>query len=155
MNTFFKLALTPLLAAGACAGMTGAAIAAPQQTTINASICKPSGDSATAGLFSMPQGVTNNAGVALSVVCPVVRTWPAPAAGYSVVVDGSPNGEITCVLSSYNNKGTPLGSIGKALVNGSATLTLAQAVVPAGSSQTILCRLPNKASLYDIEPVAP
>ena len=123
-------------------------------TTEHATICKPYGNSGTAGLFSYTNGVYNNSGTAMGVICPVVRTVAAGAAGYSVWVDGTSSSTTSCTLYSYNYAGAYLGSTSfSATGRFSRLLTLPQSQVPTYSSQAVYCYLPTNGSLNDIEPV--
>jgi len=146
-------ALAPMgLALAVLAGMHGSASAL---TTEHGTSCKPYGNSSTAGLYSYVSGVYNYSGAYMSVACPVVRTVAAPAAGFSVWVDGTAStGTASCTMYSYNYNNTYLGSI-----SFSATgifdrlITLPQSQVPTYSSQVVYCYMPANGALFDIEPV--
>jgi hypothetical protein len=161
MKTFLFIAKSPLtralasLALGsALIGLHGSAMAL---TTEHGSICKPYGNSNTAGLFSSIYGVGNYSGGALSIICPVVRTVPAPAGGYSVWVDGKSAASDTtsCSLYSINYDGSYLGVASFSAPGPTFTrlLTLPQSQVPFFSSQSVYCYVPNNGSITDIEPV--
>jgi len=152
MKSLSRLVLSALFGFVALIGMQTSAFAL---TTQHATICKPYGNSNTAGLYSYVTGAFNYSGASMSVACPVVRTTAAPASGFSVWVDGTAaSGTISCSLYSYNYNGTFLGS-----TSFSATgvfdrqLTLPQSQVPTYSSQVVYCYVPNSGGIYDIEPV--
>jgi hypothetical protein len=144
--------LSVLAAAFAFMGWQSSAFAL---TTQSAVICKPGDDSSTPGLNSRINGVFNYSGGSLGVVCPVVRTIAAPAAGYSVWVDGtSSTGSTYCALYSFDYNQTLMGAA-SFTATGVFTrlLTLPQSQVPYYSSQVVACYMPPNGVLYDIEPV--
>ncbi len=124
-------------------------------TTESATVCKPFGDSSTPGLNSRINGVFNFSGGSLGVVCPLVRTVAAPAAGYSVWVDGTAStGSASCSLYSFDYNQTFMGAASFTATGVfSRVLTLPQSQVPFYSSQVVSCYLPPNGVLYDIEPM--
>ncbi len=135
-------------------GLHGSALAL---TTEHGSICKPYGNSNTAGLYASIYGVSNASGAGLSIICPVVRTVAAPAGGFSVWVDGLSAASDTtyCSLYSVDYNGTYLGAVSFSATGPNFTrlLTLPQAQVPFYSSQSVYCYLPDGGRIHDIEPV--
>ena len=153
-TSIFRRSLSAVALLFALFGAHGSAFAL---TTEHATICKPYGNSNTPGLNSYVTGVFPSPQTQAMVVCPVVRTAPAPANGYSVWVDGyAGNYSTYCTLFSYNYDNTYLGSVTVQIgpnVTFHKLLTLPQSQVPALSSQGVYCALPDGAGLYDIEPV--
>jgi hypothetical protein len=154
MKSLSRIAVSALFSACGLVGISGSAFAL---TTEHGTICKPYGNSNTANLFSYTNGVTNGAAGAMGVICPVIRTAPAGAGGFSVWVDGSGGtGTAYCTLYSYNYTGAYLGSVSfNATGTFTRLVTLPQAQVPTYSSQAVYCSLPggSQGRLFDIEPV--
>lgn len=150
-TSIFTKTLALLAFGSALIGLHGSAMAL---TTEHGSICKPYGNSNTAGLHASIYGVSNYSGAGLSVICPVVRTVPAPAGGFSVWVDGSAAASDTtyCSLYSINYDGTYLGAVSFS-ATGSFTRLLTLTAVPFFSSQSVYCYVPNNGSIHDVEPV--
>ena len=146
-------ALVPLaLVSGALMGVHGTASAL---TTESATVCKPYGNSNTAGLYSYVNGVHNYSGASMAVACPIIRTVAAPSGGYSIWVDGSAAaGTASCSIYSYNYTGAYLGSVSfSATGTFDRLITLPAAQAPTYSSQVVYCVLPNNGGLFDVEPV--
>jgi len=155
MKSFSKFALSATL--GAC-GLLGLSTSAFALTTEHGSICKAYGSSTTAGVYTYITGTFNSSGGSLGLICPVVRTIPSPAGGYSVWVQGTSGaaGGGSCAMYSYDYNNTFKGSIGTgALPAGffSRVLTLTAAQVPFWSSQSVYCYLPSGGGIYNVEPV--
>jgi len=151
--SFFTRALAALALGLALMGLHGSAMAL---TTEHGTICKPYGNSNTAGLYASIYGVANYSGAGLAVICPVVRTVTVPAgSSFSVWVDGSAAASDTtyCSLYSTNYDGSYLGAASFSATGAfSRLLTLPDTQVPYYSSQSVYCYVPNNGNLYDIEP---
>ena len=154
MGVFSKAKFLFLMLALGC-GLFGVSNSAMALTTEHASICKPYGNSSTAGLYSYTSGAWNYSGFSMGVACPVIRTVAAPAGGFSVWVDGTAAaGTASCTLYSYNYDNTYMGSISfSATGKFDRLLTLPSAQVPTYSTQMVYCYLPVNGGLFDIEPV--
>jgi len=151
MKSLSKLTLAALVGFAALGTQTSAFAL----TTQHGTVCKPYGNSNTAGLYSYINGAFNYSGASLGVACPVVRTVAAPASGFSVWVDGTAStGTVSCTLYSYNFNNTYLGSVSfSATGTFDQLLTLPQAQVPTYSSQVVYCYLPANGGVFDVEPV--
>jgi len=161
MKSIFKLVLSLSLTPVGLLGLQQSAMAL---TTINANICALT-DSGPA-MIRTTRGIENPSDFLRIVVCPIVRTAAAPAAGFSVWVDGSlvtPSpahaGEgLFCALDSYNYNGQLLGSTSlftQTPGNFDRLLTLPQSQAPTFSHQALTCTMPAFATLFDIEPTTP
>jgi hypothetical protein len=155
MKSLSKFALSATL--GAC-GLLGLSSSAFALTTENGSICKAYGSTTTPGIYSYVNGTYNYSGNFTSLLCPVVRTIPAPSGGYSVWVDGTTGtaGGGYCYLYSYDYDATYKGSVGTGPLpvgKFDRLLTLTAAQVPFYSSQSVYCYLPNGGGVFDVEPV--
>ena len=153
-RSIFTKTLALLALVSALIGLPGSAMAL---TTEHGSICKPYGNSNTAGLYSSIYGASNYSGTGLSIICPVVRTVPAPLGGYSVWVDGASAASDTtyCSLYSVDYNGTYLGAASFSATGPNFTrlLTLPASQVPYYSSQSVYCYVPNNGSISDVEPI--
>lgn len=134
------------------AGLPGPATAL---TTQPASMCVLNGGGSPPGATALTTEYYNGSAYLQNVVCPVVRTMPAAAGGFSVWIDGNAaSGSTTCQLWSFNYNGTLLGLTSfTAAGTFDRQLTLPQSQVTTYSYQVVTCALPPYSALYDIEPV--
>jgi hypothetical protein len=152
VKSLLRFSLSVALCAGGLVGVQGSASAL---ATVHATICKPYGNSNTAGLNAYVSGAFNYSGGPLVVACPVIRTTEVTEGGFSVWVDGTAStGTASCALHSYNYDGTFLGSTSFSTTGVfDKLLTLPPAQVPTYSSQAVVCTLPPNGGLFDLVPV--
>ena len=126
--------------------------------TQHGAICRGGGVQDGNNVFLVPDmsGVHNMSLATLSVVCPVIRTEPVPAAGLIVWVDGYGGaGTASCTLYSKDYKNLLLGSVSvSAAAVFDMKLTLPASLVPKYSSQVVVCQLPSGGSIWDVEPLS-
>jgi hypothetical protein len=159
MKSLHKLVLSSSLTAIGLLGLQGSAMAL---TALNANICQLT--DLTPGMIRSTGFIQNISANSRDVICPVVRIGPAPAAGWSVYVDGNlpvalPVGlGVRCQLESWDYTNHFMGAVSfeaNAAGNFDRLLTLAADQVPFYSHQVVTCRLPTNTSLFDIEPTTP
>jgi hypothetical protein len=155
MKAIAKFVASATFGAGAMLALSGSALAL---TTDHGTTCTAYGSTTTAGVYSYVNGTYNYSGGYLGLICPVVRTIPAPSAGYQVWVDGTTASGTSgyCALYSYDYTGAYMGSVSTGTLPAgrfSRILTLPALQVPTWSSQSIYCYLPTSGGISDVEPV--
>jgi hypothetical protein len=151
MRATSKWILSVSASALAAFGVHGAAMA---ETTEHATVCKPTGNSNRSGLFADSRGVRNATTASLEAVCPVVRVkQPLSTAFFDVKVDGEGPG--TCTAYSFGQpdggwRGQSATLSAPASGPWSLLLRIDPGRTPAGSYQSVVCRLASGTRLFGI-----
>lgn len=126
------------------------ALAAWTYDTLHGSACKAAGG-CNAGIRASTGGISNANAIATTVLCPVMRTIPAPTTGYRAYVNGSGMTN-NCRLHSRSHTGSLLWS---ALMTGTDAGKRVTAVLPADSpmqsSQVVVRKLPPGGAIFSLE----
>ena len=153
MKSSLKQALAVALGSSALVAVHPSALAAWTYDTLHGTVCKPAGTGGIgAAISASTSGIRNTSAVATVVVlCPVIRTVPAPVIGYRVYVNGSGLAN-NCRLYSQAYTGSTLWS---AVMTGTDAGKRVTAVLPGDSptqsSQVVECRLPPNGAITHLE----
>jgi hypothetical protein len=150
MKSSLKQALALALGCAALMSIHPSAFAVWNYDTLHGTACRPV-DAQRSGISATTTGIRNSSLVAMTVLCPVIRTVAVETIGYRVYVNGS--GLVNaCRLYSQSHTGNPLWS---ALMTGADSGRRVTAVLPGDSptqsSQVIECKLPPAGAIYSLE----
>ena len=149
MKPSFQQTLAAVVGSAALMAIHPSALAEWTYDTLHGTACKPAG-AGNAGIIASTGGISNANTVETTVLCPVMRTIPAPTTGYRVYVNGRDVQK--CWLYSRASTGEPLWS---ALMTGSdprrRVTALMPGTSPTQSSQVVECNLPPNGAIYSLE----